>query len=77
MTQDPNAITKLILDAARKAREETSDEPEPDLVKPARWPIECTVGPGLEGAIASGFMSLRRSPIRCPSSRSCSTCGRH
>lgn len=50
--QDPNAITRLILEAARKAREETSDEPEPDLVKPARWPIECTVGPGLEGAIA-------------------------
>ena len=53
MTQhDPNAITRLILEAARKAREETCSEPEPDLVKPARWPIECTVGPGLEGAIA-------------------------
>jgi citrate synthase len=50
--QDPNAITRLILEAARRAREETSAEPEPDLVKPVRWPIECTVGPGLEGAIA-------------------------
>ena len=50
--QEPDAITRLILKAARKAREETSNEPEPDLVKPARWPIDCTVGPGLEGAIA-------------------------
>ena len=52
MTHDPNIITQLILEAARKAREETSAEPEPDLVKPVRWPVECTVGPGLEGAIA-------------------------
>ncbi|MDF1554345.1 MAG: citrate/2-methylcitrate synthase [Deferrisomatales bacterium] len=52
MKQDSQAITKLILKAARKAREETSNEPEPDLVKLVRWPVECTVGPGLEGAIA-------------------------
>ncbi|HSH71080.1 MAG TPA: citrate/2-methylcitrate synthase [Deferrisomatales bacterium] len=52
MKQDSQAITKLILKAARKAREETSNEPEPDLVKPVRWPVQCTVGPGLEGAIA-------------------------
>ena len=45
-------ITQLILKAASIARKETSDEPEPGLTKPIRWPVKCTVGPGLEGAIA-------------------------
>jgi citrate synthase len=45
-------VEALILEAGRKARRETSAEPEPELVKPAEWPISCTVGPGLEGAIA-------------------------
>jgi len=46
------AITELILAAGAKARQEVSIEPEPDLTKPIKWPVECTVGPGLEGAIA-------------------------
>jgi len=45
-------ITKLILRAAEQARLETSAEPEKDLTKHVRWPIDCQVGPGLEGAIA-------------------------
>lgn len=45
-------ITDIILKAAEKARNETSDEPEPEVTRPAKWPIQCTVGPGLEGAIA-------------------------
>jgi citrate synthase len=45
-------VEALILEAGRKARRETSAEPEPELVRPAEWPIQCTVGPGLEGAIA-------------------------
>ncbi len=45
-------ITQLILKAASVARKETSSEPEPGLTKPIKWPVECTVGPGLEGAIA-------------------------
>jgi citrate synthase len=45
-------ITRIILDAAAKARRETDNEPEPNIAKPAQWPITCTVGPGLEGAIA-------------------------
>ena len=45
-------ITQLILRAASVARKETSSEPEPSLTKPIQWPVECTVGPGLEGAIA-------------------------
>jgi citrate synthase len=45
-------ITELIVKAAEKARKETSGEAEPDLTKPIDWPIDCVVGPGLEGAIA-------------------------
>lgn len=45
-------ITDLILQAAKKAREESSHEPEPELTKPIEWPVNCVVGPGLEGAIA-------------------------
>jgi citrate synthase len=52
MHDELKKIKDLILTAAKKAREETSDSPEPELTKPLEWPIECTVGPGLEGAIA-------------------------
>ncbi len=52
MHEDTPEITELVLKAAQKARKETSSEPEPDLTQPLHWPINCTVGPGLEGAIA-------------------------
>jgi citrate synthase len=47
-------INALILEAAAKARQETSNEPEPGLTQsqPLIWPVACQVGPGLEGAIA-------------------------
>jgi Citrate synthase len=45
-------ITDLILNAKERAIKETSHEPEPELTQPQKWPINCTVGPGLEGAIA-------------------------
>jgi citrate synthase len=45
-------ITKLIVEAAKKARKETSREAEPALTKPIHWPVDCNIGPGLEGAIA-------------------------
>ena len=45
-------ITELVLEAKEKAYRETSAEPEPELTRKLNWPIECTVGPGLEGAIA-------------------------
>jgi citrate synthase len=48
-TQD---ITQLVLDAKQKAFEETGHHPTPDLPSRLDWPIQCTVGPGLEGAIA-------------------------
>ena len=52
MPDDLKTLKDLILTAAEKAREETSDSPEPELTQSCEWPIECTVGPGLEGAIA-------------------------
>jgi len=45
-------ITDLVLKAAEKARVETNSEPEPELIQPIKWPVNCLVGPGLEGAIA-------------------------
>lgn len=50
--KDTQIITDLILKAKAKAYEETSSEPEPGLTKKAKWPIDCQIGPGLEGAIA-------------------------
>ena len=52
MQDETKKLTDLIMAAAQKARRETSDSPEPELTKPVEWPVECTVGPGLEGAIA-------------------------
>jgi citrate synthase len=45
-------VKDIILTAKKQAYKETDFEPEPDLTKKIKWPIECTVGPGLEGAIA-------------------------
>lgn len=52
MVGTDSTITDLILKAAEKARAETSNEPEPGLTESVSWPVQCTVGPGLEGAIA-------------------------
>ncbi len=49
---DTKHITDLVLKAAEKAYKETDSEAEPQLTKKINWPIECVVGPGLEGAIA-------------------------
>lgn len=46
-------IEELILEAGWKARAETSDEPEPQYTGDVEFPIECKVGRGLEGAVAS------------------------
>ena len=50
--EDTPELTRIILKAAEKARRETSGEPEPGLTTPVAWPVNCSVGPGLEGAIA-------------------------
>ncbi len=53
MHDDTTYITELILKASEKARKETGRvKAEQILSKPVRWPVDCTVGPGLEGAIA-------------------------
>ncbi len=52
MDHQTQTITDIILKAAERARVETSNEPEPGLTKRVKWPVTCTVGPGLEGAIA-------------------------
>ncbi len=53
MNEETRKITELIIKAKEKAYRETSDEPEPELVQKAlKWPVQCTIGPGLEGAIA-------------------------
>lgn len=52
MHEDTKEITNIILEAAEKARKETGFEPEPEVYKLSGWPVQCTVGPGLEGAIA-------------------------
>ncbi len=45
-------IRDLILTAGEKARRETHNEPEPNVTGSLTWPVDCKVGPGLEGAIA-------------------------
>ncbi|NQT19892.1 MAG: citrate/2-methylcitrate synthase [Planctomycetes bacterium] len=52
MHDDCSVITKLILSAAEDARKETSGEAESPYTQKVEWPVSCTVGPGLEGAIA-------------------------
>jgi citrate synthase len=52
MTRETEGLAKLILAAKQKAIEETGTEPEPGLTQRIQWPVDCTVGPGLEGAIA-------------------------
>lgn len=47
-----NAITDIVRQAAVRARKEVSNEPEASLTGKIEWPVTCTVGPGLEGAIA-------------------------
>ncbi|TVR67700.1 MAG: citrate/2-methylcitrate synthase [Spirochaetaceae bacterium] len=45
-------VTRIVLQAKEKAYRETDLEPEPQYTTEVEWPIQCTVGPGLEGAIA-------------------------
>ncbi len=50
--KDTREITKILKKAAEKARKETAHEPSPHLGGKEDWPIEATIGPGLEGAIS-------------------------
>ena len=46
-------VNDLIAEAARKAILETDAEPEPGLTKDVEWPVQATLGRGLEGAISN------------------------
>ena len=51
--QESTEITELILKAAESARTEIGVvSKQPTTGKSAKWPIDCNIGPGLEGAIA-------------------------
>ncbi|MCK5680558.1 citrate/2-methylcitrate synthase [bacterium] len=51
--QETTEITDLILEAAAKARDEIGVVgKQAATAKSVKWPIDCTIGPGLEGAIA-------------------------
>lgn len=52
MYSESDRITKLIMAASKKAHKETGASPDSRIVKTVEWPVTCTVGPGLEGAIA-------------------------
>ena len=52
MDSDLINIRDIITAASADALEETANEPEPDTPRKKKWPIDCVVGPGLEGAIA-------------------------
>jgi citrate synthase len=45
-------LTKLLEDAVEKARAEIPDAEPPGVSGEESWPVECTIGPGLEGATA-------------------------
>ena len=53
MKKKASQINKLLTSVAHRARRSIDSEPEPEMTMPVQWPVQCTVGPGLEGAIAS------------------------
>ena len=52
LRRDTKRITEMLEQSVAKTRRETQDTPEPGLTHSVKWPVDCTVGPGLEGAIA-------------------------
>ncbi len=52
MAKGTRDITNLILNVARDVRKEIGTDVASEFTQRRRWPISCTVGPGLEGAIA-------------------------
>ncbi len=45
-------VTRIVLEAIEKAHKEIGESAEPAQRNRFKWPVDCTVGPGLEGAIA-------------------------
>ncbi|MFH1768891.1 MAG: citrate/2-methylcitrate synthase [Candidatus Omnitrophota bacterium] len=52
MHKSTKEITELILTAAKETHKEPDKKDDLAFTKPVNWPVECLVGPGLEGAIA-------------------------
>ncbi|MCF8069073.1 MAG: citrate/2-methylcitrate synthase [Desulfobacterales bacterium] len=52
MQNELNEISKIITEAEKNAKNDTFYEASPETESHLNWPVECTVGPGLEGAIA-------------------------
>lgn len=52
MSDRNDIVTRLILDAAQKTGYMSEGATEREFTQPVQWPVQCTVGPGLEGAIA-------------------------
>jgi len=52
MDAECSAITRLIENIGAETRRQIKGSLAPAFVGPVQWPVECTVGPGLEGAIA-------------------------
>lgn len=50
--EETREITDILEKAAEKARKETKNELEPLIDTKEIWPVDATIGPGLEGAIA-------------------------
>lgn len=50
--KDTQKITEIILKAKQKATAEVDTKAESEFVRSVKWPVDCVVGPGLEGAIA-------------------------
>ncbi len=47
-----DAFVAMLKSAAREARKETADLPDAPRQTRIDWPVACTIGPGMEGAIA-------------------------
>ena len=52
MTVTVDTVRQVILEARRKAQEETGPVIRPDTPVGVSWPVKAIIGPGLEGAIA-------------------------
>ena len=52
MQDSLNSVNEAVAKAVEDARLEIGGPPEPPSKEKVKWPIQCTVGPGLEGAIA-------------------------
>ncbi len=52
MIGQKKSITKLIIEAGKKAQAAKLNKEDPGHSHKLNWPIDCNIGPGLEGAIA-------------------------